>query len=274
MVEEALETVIPGLTRRQFLGTLLALCLPLIAFNAEARDVRKTAPRQSADISVSLDDTIKAMPELAADCRREGDRWAAKWRKQAAEAWRTDKFMRERGISWTVERNYQAVSVVGPYVSVLRTDYLNTGGAHPNTQMDTILWDGNANKRISIRPFFKETADGGPTMTALAAQARAAVIAEKKARDIPPDMIADPEWLKGIAPKLTAIGPVTLTPSTEADKSAGLTVHFSPYAVGPYVEGSYVVFVPWQKFKPYLSAAGAAIFAGMRPASDVKKYSP
>jgi hypothetical protein len=254
---------------------LLAACLPLLGWQAQARDSQTPGTgKPAAEITVSLDDTIKAMPALAADCRSEGDRWAAKWRKQAAEAWRTDKFMRERGISWTVEREYEAASVVGAYVSVLRTDYLNTGGAHPNTQMDTILWDGNAGKRISIRPFFTEMADGGPTMTALAALVREAVIVEKKARRIPADMIADPEWLKGIQPKLTAIGPVTLTPSTEANKSAGLTIHFSPYAVGPYVEGSYVVFVPWQKFRTYLSPVGGAIFAGARPEADVKKYAP
>jgi len=252
-------------------GMLLALCLLLLGWQAGAR---AATPAQFADVTVTLDATIKGMPALAADCRREGDRWAAKWRKDAAEAWRTDKFMRERGLRWTVERSYETASVVGPYVSVLRTDYLNTGGAHPNTQMETILWDGKAGKRISIRPFFTEMADGGPTMTALAALVRKAVIAEKKARGIPAEMIADPEWLKGIEPKLTAIGPVTLTPSTEADKSAGLTIHFSPYAVGPYVEGSYVVFIPWQTFKSYLSATGAAVFAGARPEADVKKYAP
>ena len=42
-----------------------------------------------------------------------------------------------------------------------------TGGAHPNTRIDTILWDRDARKRISIRPFFIETADNGPTMNAM-----------------------------------------------------------------------------------------------------------
>jgi len=248
-----------------------ALLLPLFGWPAATQAI---TPAHFADVTVTTDATIKAMPALAADCRREGDRFTAKWRKEAAEAWRTDPYMRERRLRWTVERTYATASVVGPYVSVLRSDYLNTGGAHPNTQMDTILWDGNAGKRISIRPFFTEMADNGPTMTALAKLVRAAVIAEKKARGIPAEMIADPEWLKGIKPQLTAIGPVTLTPSTEAGKSAGLTVHFSPYDVGPYAEGAYVVFVPWQAFKPHLSAAGAAIFAGARPAADMKKYAP
>ncbi len=55
--------------------------------------------------------------------------------------------------------------VADRYVSVVRTDYMDTRGAHPNTDVNTILWDQTANKRISIRPFFTETADSGPTMT-------------------------------------------------------------------------------------------------------------
>ncbi len=37
-------------------------------------------------------------------------------------------------------------------------------------------------------------------------------------------------------------------------KSSGLTFHYPPYAVGPYAEGEYVAFVPWETLKPYLSA--------------------
>jgi hypothetical protein len=37
------------------------------------------------------------------------------------------------------------------------------------------------------------------------------------------------------------------------------------YAVGPYAEGKYVAFVPWESLKPYLTPEGSAIFAGTRP---------
>ena len=61
---------------------------------------------------------------------------------------------------------------------------------------------------------------------------------------------------------------MTLAPSTEPGKSSGLTFHYPPYAVGPYAEGEYVAFVPWEILKPYLSAEGASIFAGARPTGD------
>ena len=74
-----------------------------------------------------------------------------------------------------------ARSVVdGRYVSIVRGDYEYTGGAHPNSTIDTILWDKSANKRISIRPFFTETADDGPTLKAMRQGVIASLNAEKK----------------------------------------------------------------------------------------------
>ena len=62
---------------------------------------------------------------------------------------------------------------------MVRGEQSYTGGAHGNIHEDTILWDRDAKKRVNIRPFFRETADNGPTMQALAQLARLAVAAEK-----------------------------------------------------------------------------------------------
>jgi hypothetical protein len=117
-------------------------------------------------------------------------------------------------------------------------------------------------------------------MKVLAELARVAVAAEKLKRDViygdvPKDQLT-PQRLagldhfiaSGIKPSLLKIGPITLAPSTEPGKSAGLTFHYSPYAVGAYAEGPYTVFVPWTAFRSHLSAEGAAIFGGGRPESD------
>jgi hypothetical protein len=143
---------------------------------------------------------------------------------------------------------------------------MNTGGAHPNSDVDTILWDATAKRRISIRPFFIETADNGPTMTAMRNGVIASLNIEKKKRDATETATAG--WYKGLEPKLLKIGAVTLAPSTEAGKSSGLTFHYPPYAVGPYAEGQYVAFVPWGTLKSYLTPEGARIFGGARPAGD------
>jgi hypothetical protein len=160
-------------------------------------------------------------------------------------------------------------SIIGNYVSVLRTDGWD-GGAHPNQALDTLLWDARANKLINVNPFFSETNADGPTLRALAHAIRVAIAAEKKARDIE---VKDPDTdsgLSSVKPKLTDLGGIALAPSTEKGKSSGFGVYFSPYAVGSYVEGPYIVFVPWTAFKAYLSPTGVALFGGTRQPGDEK----
>jgi Protein of unknown function (DUF3298) len=172
-------------------------------------------------------------------------------------------------------------SVIGRYVSIVRSDDTYEGGAHPNENINTILWDSDARRRISIRRFFKENANNGPTMRALARLAQLAVAAEKISRGIDYDgankgmtpeqyLRTDTFITEGIEPTLLKLGPVTLAPSSERGKSAGLTFHYSPYAVGAYAEGTYTAFVPWTAFRQYLSDQGEAIFAGTRPKNDNK----
>ena len=149
-----------------------------------------------------------------------------------AEASRKQDPMMFRNGAWTLERKYGVRSIVdGHYVSVVRSDYMDTGGAHPNGTSTPSCGIAAARKRISIRPFFAETADNGPTMTAMRKAVIASLNTEKKKRDTSDTATA--EWYKSVEPKLLKIGAVTLAPSTEAGKSSGLTFHYPPYAVGP-----------------------------------------
>jgi hypothetical protein len=224
---------------------------------------------KAIEATVTIETALKAHPGLAADCLAEGRRWTESVRRDAEKALRERPADFRNGQHWMLEREHISRSVVGRYVSILRSDYGNTGAAHPNTSIDTVLWDRNAKKRISIRPFFKESADNGPTMSALAGLVRAAVATEKRANDAPveEDLNKDP-WLSSIKPQLLKLGPVTLAPSTEPGKSSGLTFHFQPFSVGPYAEGLYTAFVPWTEIMEFLSAEGLATFAGERPEED------
>jgi hypothetical protein len=243
---------------------------------------------RAAVISVTVDKELKPYPGLPANLVAEGRRFVAKARADSDEEYRTNKdWFRDEGRTrrWTYERVYYFRSLVGNrYVSIVRDDGTYTGGAHPNTHIDTILWDANAKKRISIRPFFTEMADDGPTMKELARLIRLAVVTEKRRRwkdarpddakseaDLSPEQLLakDEQVAERVAPRLTAIGPITLAPSTESGKSSGLTVHYSPYDVDAYAAGPYTVFVPYEAFRRYLSPEGAAIFGGERPKTDI-----
>ena len=247
-----------------FVGVLGCL-MTTAAFAADPKP-DAAVKNKTIDADVFLDDKIKADPALAADCLAEGRKWMGKNAAEGAASRKQDPVMFRNG-AWTFERKYDVGSVVdGHYVSIVRSDYADTGGAHPNSDVDTILWDATAKKRISIRPFFTETADNGPTMTAMRKAVIASLNIEKKKRDTSDTATA--EWYKGVEPKLLKIGAVTLAPSTEAGKSSGLTFHYPPYAVGPYAEGEYVAFVPWEALKPYLAPEGTKIFGGARPKGD------
>jgi hypothetical protein len=236
------------------------------------------------EISVNV---VAGIKPLFANCLAEGTRWANKTFADAQAEWR-DNRKAFRGQRWFYGRYYFLRSAVGRYVSVERSDEWFDGGAHPNQNLDTILWDDVARKRINVRGFFAESADNGPTMTALAQLAKLAVASAKLDNGIngygdddgPPAEQMTPEQelqrdtfiTNGIKPAILEIGPVTLAPSTEAGKSSGLTFHYSPYGVGPYVEGPYIVFVPWTKFQQYLSPQGAALFGGERPQDDKERW--
>jgi hypothetical protein len=136
-----------------------------------------------------------------------------------------------------MERDYSLQSTVADrYVSILRNEYAFTGGAHPNRGFETFLWDDQAKKPISIRPFFTELKDNGPALTAILKAVIASLVEEKKERGtyFPEDL----GWQTYIEPKLLKIGPVLLAPSTENGKSSGLEFQYGPYAVGAYAEGS------------------------------------
>ena len=110
------------------LGCLIAAA----AFAADDPKPDATIKNKNIDASVLLDDKIKADPALAADSLAEGRKWMDKNAAEAATSRKQDPQM-FRNSAWTFERKYGVRSVVdGHYVSIVRSDYADTGGAHPN----------------------------------------------------------------------------------------------------------------------------------------------
>ena len=247
-------------------GILLATPPPTCA--AEDKPIVSIATK-AIEASVTIDEALKVHPGLWDSLLTEGRREAQKQRAEADAARRKEPEFFTEGRKWSFERGYHQRSAVGRYVSITRDDSSYSGGAHGNLYTDTILWDREMRKRIGIRPFFTETADSGPTMSALADAIKRSLAQVKKVRDLPveADPTTDPQFAS-VKPQLLKLGPVTLAPSTVDGRSSGLSFHFSPYAVGSYAEGPYGAFVPWTAFKQFLSAEGAAIFGGERPDDD------
>lgn len=251
-------------------SALLGVCLLLSA--AGSVTAAETKPdialkSKAAAISVTFDPKIKTNAKLAAYLMADGKKWANSNLAEANKQFRESPEFFSDGRTWEMERDYSLQSTVANrYLSILRNEYAFTGGAHPNRGFETFLWDDQAKKPISIRPFFTELKDNGPALTAILKAVIASLVEEKKERGtyFPEDL----GWQTYIEPKLLKIGPVLLAPSTENGKSSGLEFQYGPYAVGAYAEGSYEAFVPWSVLKPFLSPEGMAIFGGERPASE------
>lgn len=257
---------------RQSTG-LIAIALALITSglsNPATADEKPAIEVATAliEAKASIDGSLKAFPGLYDNLFAEARRELAKQRAQAVKDRKETPDMFSEGRHYTYERNYALRSHIGRYVTVLRADYMDGLGAHPNHLADTVLWDTEAKKRISVRPFFKEAATGGPALQTLADAIRAALVVAKKERGI--DDVENDTGLDAVKPDLTKIGALALAPSSETGKCAGFVVYFSPYAVGSYAEGDYSVFVPWTAFKDHLSPEGVALFGGERLAGDDK----
>src|SRR5262249_31753058 len=74
---------------------------------------------KQGDITVTLDDTIKANAPLAANLLAEGKSWAEKQRTEAQAALKANPRLFNKDMPWSYERNYVAEAVVGPYVSIV-----------------------------------------------------------------------------------------------------------------------------------------------------------
>jgi hypothetical protein len=108
-----------------------------LASTAFAADPKPDASlkNKSIEANVFLDDRIKADAALAADCLAEGRKWLDKNAADAAREMKQDpQFFKDGG--WSFERKYSVRSVVADrYVSVVRDYYMDTHGAHPNTDV-------------------------------------------------------------------------------------------------------------------------------------------
>jgi hypothetical protein len=229
---------------------------------------------KAVEMTVSIDDALRAFRALYDNLLAEGRHGSAAWRAETLTEQSDERAPVRIEQPRIYQRSYRLRSTVGDhYLSIVRTDTNYEGSAHPNSSVSAILWDEYVKKRTNIRQFFKEATDNGPTMTALAASIRAVLAMEKNVRGA--DVAHDPDkdsWLAAVKPQFLDLGPVTLAPSTETGKSSGLTFHFAPDVVGAEEEGSYTAFVPWILFRTFLSADGEAVFSGERPPKDAEEW--
>ena len=145
----------------------------------------------------------------------------------------------------------------GKLFSLVRTDYENTGGAHPNAAFRSVLWDKALKREITAADLFAK----GASLAALDAALCAAVNAEKKTRDPGARAVALTGGGSWTCPRAAAT-PFVLAQGATPGKAGGLVFLIGPYLVGPYAEGAYEITVPQSAFRSLIAPAYADEFGG------------
>lgn len=143
--------------------------------------------------------------------------------------------------SYTVEWRISAIS--GNVISLEEDYWADTGGAHGIGGTDTRLYDRGIADFFDTAALFSnaEAAD-----KAIADMARERLIEVRRARV---GKEFDEELLtagvdEALAGGVLAVFPVGLTGNPEGGAFTGFRVHFPPYSVGSYAEGTYSVDIP------------------------------
>ncbi|MBW8304438.1 MAG: DUF3298 and DUF4163 domain-containing protein [Brevundimonas sp.] len=210
---------------------------------------------QYADVRLTLPDALRAHPDLHArlyaDEVRKLKQFAEGAQGELTEAGApTDRPKFENTVTIT------AAAETAKLLSLKRSSFDYSGGAHPNTLTTGLLWDKALKRQIGLAGLFRPGAD----LTALDQALCSALNTAKRARV--PDGASITFDSKPFSCPRAATTPFVLTPGDTSGKAAGLTFLIGPYQAGPYVEGGYEIAVPATVFRSLLAIAYAGEFGG------------
>jgi len=266
-------------------GLLLAACAPEVEAPAET----STAETASADIAplpsdlgsptfeeITEDYEIRTVvdPKIAAfdealaqsyfnlaqgylDTLKEQAVSDSKTAAEEAAANGTESWFRQ----YSMEYRFEATAQEGDIISVLQNMYVYTGGAHPNYALKGMVQQKGQVEPVAIGAVVADAAGYGERLKSHLTDEKL----ERAYGDTSRDQIAaEVEELLGDSQTAgTQWGAnFVLEPSTEAGKFGGISVLFSPYDVGPYAEGAYVITVPASELAGKLTPDWATRFGG------------
>ncbi len=162
---------------------------------------------------------------------------------------------------YAMEYRFEATAVEGDIISVLQNVYSYTGGAHPNYALKGIVQQKGQPEPVAIGAVVADAAGFGERLKSRLTDEKLERIYSDMSREmvsaevtelLGDDANAGSVWGKNYV----------LAPSTEAGKFGGITVLFSPYDVGPYAEGAYIITVPASELEGKLTPDWSARFGG------------
>ena len=194
------------------------------------------------------EESLNALKEQAVQDKKAAEEQAA---QNGTESW-----FRQ----YAMEYRFDATARAGDVISVQQNVYSYTGGAHPNYSLKGMVYQQGKTDPVPL-------ADVVADLPAFGAKLKAGLIEEKLERGYEvtrESVTAEVEEILGDDQKAGAeFGQnYVLEPSTEEGKFGGISVLFSPYDVGPYAEGAYVVTVSAADLASMATTAWAPRFGG------------
>lgn len=214
-----------------------------------------------ASVTLTLPETIKIYPSLHTEIYSQGER---DLRAFMLSAQKSHSELTQRGfaqpafyknIRWYIAS--QSTHLVSSYAEI-NTD---EGGAHPNSEYQTILWDKKSKAPITNTEFFDPLVD----ITPLDAYLCITLESERTKR------IGRRQNQGGNCPKIIN-GRIILIQSRLPDKLAAIDILYGPYEVGAYAEGPYFIRIPQNILKPFVNSIYRDDFEGeanMQVAQDI-----
>jgi hypothetical protein len=162
--------------------------------------------------------------------------------------------------TYSLDITYRVTAVQGDIISIQHTVSHYTGGAHPNYALGGGIYQRGQTAPLPLAAFITD-------VPAFETQVISAIVDEKLARgyeETRPVLATSVSEMLAPSTEQPAVfeGRFVLDDSTEAGKFGGMTVLFSPYDVGAYAEGAYVVTLPAAGLAPILTSDWAGKFGG------------
>lgn len=245
------------------LNRLAALCVAALlaapaAAESDKPDISEETPAYT--IEANLPKLPAGEPKLAHRLRAHLARQLKDYRKDAetakkeAEAEKYEFRQYNLTVNWHVELDHPQ------FLSLINYTWIYSGGAHGNTNMETLIWDRKAQTAVPFNGLFANAGAAKRARTAMKAYAVKDLLRQKaKNLEVALEGFQDDQVVSGAASGLAI---VTLEPSDQPGKISGIRLWYPPYAVGSYAEGSYESLVPHTVFSGFLRDELKPLFGG------------
>jgi hypothetical protein len=161
---------------------------------------------------------------------------------------------------YDVDTNWRVTFENDAVLSLSAETYSDTGGAHPNTGFQAIVWDKQGRRAVPIDTLFapNQAKAALSAISEAATKAWAKIYVQRSGQKPGPEADVAKD---GIGPDADKLKPYALTYAKGQTKANGIVLLYGAGQVWPHVLGDFRLSVPATVFAKYLAPQWTKIFA-------------